>query len=336
MGNKQVKSIVNLSHADLRSFVIRWQITSLCNYRCDFCVQGSREAHLEAAKVESVSIREKIADNLVNYIETKIGKEETVELYLIGGEVTILKDFPDILRKFIDCRFKGRIIVYLTTNLSMGPDYFVSLCEMFRGKRGRTLKISASYYRDFTTPETFCGTVLRLSPYFPLKRWPFRKNVLFSIGIPMIDDESWHVYNEMKKAFDKLRVSVNPIMLRDYNTNLSEEVRTRLEPQNADVGSLLVSFIGGIKRRFMNMAQLGYYLNESDRKFHPQGYYCDAGRNCISVSADGQVWRCPVLSPPESFRMGNIWDEGFSLLSSPAICDADHCSCSYFTKIWHT
>ena len=243
MGNKQVKSIVNLSHADLRSFVIRWQVTSLCNYRCDFCVQGSREAHLEAAKVESVSIREKIADNLVNYIETKIGKEETVELYLIGGEVTILKDFPDILRKFIDCRFKGRIIVYLTTNLSMGPD---------------------------------------------------------------------------------------------YNTNLSEEVRTRLAARNADVGSLLVSFIGGIKRRFMNMAQLGYYLNESDRKFHPQGYYCDAGRNCISVSADGQVWRCPVLSPPESFRMGNIWDEGFSLLSSLAICDADHCSCSYFTKIWHT
>ena len=50
MKNAQVKKIINLPRLFMNSIVIRWQVTSLCNYQCDFCIQGSRETHLQAAK----------------------------------------------------------------------------------------------------------------------------------------------------------------------------------------------------------------------------------------------------------------------------------------------
>ena len=358
MRSDQVRMIMNMPCRFMKSFVIRWQVTSLCNYQCDFCIQGSREAHLAAAKGESLERRKEITANLVKYIETKVSGRNTVELYLIGGEVTILKDFKEIVSAFVNCSFKGHIIIYLTTNLSREGDTYAGLCELFKGKRNRSFNISASYYREYVSPEEFTHKVDGLKGYLSKRSWAnhlvsikiaslFRlpaflkngANVFLTIGVPVLDDASWDLWGKFRSVYHKSAVHVNQIIIREYKTNLSDKVKERLKSAGGSTKKLRVTFSNGESRYFKNMQQLGISLEDAGGRFSPLGFRCDAGERCFSVSSDGAVWRCPVLSDSSISNkwnsLGDIKNIGSSLLSSPAVCGADHCSCNYFTTIWH-
>ena len=358
MRNDQVKKIINIPRWFMNSVVIRWQVTSLCNYQCDFCIQGSRETHLLASKKESKEIREEIVGNLVRYIEEKVSPRTAVELYLIGGEVTILKDFYHVLERFVNCAFKGHIIIYLTTNYSRESSYYSSLCELFKGRKNRTFNIHASYYTDYALPEAFGSKVMALSPFLSKERWTTRlvsirlaamfrfmrcfvkeKNVFMTVGIPILDDGSWQLLERFKSVFQGSAVHVNPIIIRNYKTSLSNKVENRLKTSGGVSKKLLVSFFKGGRKFYKNIQQLGLALEDSDGRFSPIGYYCDAGQKCFSVSSDGAVCRCPAMSDssvmiPGQF-LGDVKNIETSLLSAPEICDAGHCSCNYFTIIRH-
>ncbi len=82
-------------------------MTYICNYNCNFCIQGEKENHIRKSNGESVETRAKICDNLIKFIETKLdGKYKAINIYLIGGEVTILKDFYNIIKKLPNVNFK--------------------------------------------------------------------------------------------------------------------------------------------------------------------------------------------------------------------------------------
>ena len=356
MRSDQVRKIINIPRRFMNSVVIRWQVTSLCNYQCDFCIQGSRETHFLAAKEESIEKRNEITEDLVRYIETKVSPRTAVELYLIGGEVTILKDFREIVSRFVNCAFKGHIIIYLTTNLSRDLDYFSSLCELFKGKRNRTFNLHASYYINYISPDAFKSKVSGLSGYLSKERWQDRlvaiklvslpcfptrlikrRNVFLTIGIPVLNDDSWRLLEDFRSVYRDSAVHVNPIIIRNHETNLSESVVERLRKSGGLSRKLIVSFSGGERRRYKNIQQLGIDLEGSDGRFSPLGYYCDAGQKCFSISTNGSVWRCPVLSdlssPVKGHLLGDIKNIDSALLSAPAVCGADHCSCNYFTTI---
>jgi hypothetical protein len=358
MKNAQVKKIINLPRLFMNSIVIRWQVTSLCNYQCDFCIQGSRETHLQAAKEESLAKRQEITDNLVRYIETKVPARTAVELYLIGGEVTILKDFRDIVARFVNCGFKGHIIIYLTTNLSRDSSYYSSLSELFKDKRNRTFNLHASYYVNYISPEAFRHKVTDLSPYLSKERWQNRlltiklgamfrsqglfvkrENVFMTIGVPILNDDSWHLLEDFRSFYHKSAVHANPIIIRDYETSISDNVLARLKSSGGSSKKLVVSFLNGGRKRYKNIQQLGIDLDDTDGRFYPAGYICDAGQRCFSVSSNGSVWRCPVLSDSslasKGHLLGDINGIDSELLSSPAVCGAGHCSCNYFTIIRH-
>lgn len=358
MRSDQVKKIVNLPRRFMKSVVIRWQVTSLCDYQCDFCIQGSRETHILAAKGESLDKRNEITENLIRFIETKISPRTAVELYLIGGEVTILKDFRDIVSRFVNCGFKGHIIIYLTTNLSRDSDYFSSLCELFKNKRNRTFNVFASYYSNYSSPDTFRTKVSGLGRFLSKESWQSRlaaiklvskflfpsrlikkENVFMTIGIPILNDDSWLLLEDFRSVYHNSAVHVNPIIIRNYETKLSDKVTNMLRESGGLSRKLIVSFSDGTRRRYKSIQQLGIALDDLDGRFSPNGYYCDAGQRCFSVSSNGDVWRCPVLSDFSStvknHFLGDIKNIDSMLLPAPTICGADHCSCNYFTTIRH-
>ncbi len=358
MRSDQVKKIVNMPRRFMKSVVIRWQVTSLCNYQCEFCIQGSRETHILAAKDESLNKRNEITENLIRFIETKISPRTAVELYLIGGEVTILKDFREIVSRFVNCGFKGHIIIYLTTNLSRDSDYFSSLCELFRNKKNRTFNFFASYYSNYSSPDAFRFKVSGLSCFLSKESWQSRlfaiklvskflfpswlikkENVFMTIGIPILNDDSWLLLEDFRSVYHNSAVHVNPIIIRNHETNLSENVIRQLKKSGRGARKVIVSFYKGVRRNYKNIQQLGIDLDDSNGRFSPLGYYCDAGQRCFSVSSNGDVWRCPALSVfSSSVRnhfLGDIKDIDSILLSAPAVCGADHCSCNYFTIIRH-
>ncbi len=340
MRNDQVNRIVNIPRLSRNSVVIRWQVTSLCNYNCDFCIQGSREAHIRASKVESREKRKEIAECLVNYIETKVPSERVVELFLIGGEVTILKDFPEILGAFVNCGFRGRLIIQMTTNFSKDADYYASLRELFKGRKNRTLKLSASYYRAYTSIETFKEKVARIGRYSLRRKWNRffnRTDINIFVGVPILDDESYLLLEELRGFCARYSINVSPIVIRSYTTILSENVKGLLKSKTESSRKMRVSFSDGSGRYFDSIQQLGIFLEDGDGRFSPLGFYCDAGQKSFSVSPDGIVSRCPVLSENDipGHRLGVIKDIDTELLTAPARCMSSHCSCNYFTCISH-
>ena len=65
-------------------FNIRWRVTTLCNYQCAFCIQGSPEEHARQARGESAELRNSICDKIVRLVESAENHYRVVTVRLIG------------------------------------------------------------------------------------------------------------------------------------------------------------------------------------------------------------------------------------------------------------
>ena len=126
-------------------------MTTLCNYQCTFCIQGNPEEHARQARGESAELRNSICDKIVKLVESAENQYRAVNVSLIGGEVTILKDFPDILARLVRSDFSGDMRFSITTNFSAAPDYYQCLIKPFQtadSHKNRVLSLSASFYPE--------------------------------------------------------------------------------------------------------------------------------------------------------------------------------------------
>ena len=89
-----------------------------------------------------------------------------INVNLIGGEVTILKDFLEIIERIVSCPFRGNIRINITTNFSAPAEVYMSLIDIIkkydRRDARRMLSMSISFYRDYTETETFEGKLLQV------------------------------------------------------------------------------------------------------------------------------------------------------------------------------
>ena len=346
---EDIASITN-TRRPLDVFALRWQVTSLCNYSCAFCIQGTHEAHLAAARDESRELRQTICDDIVSMIETKLSGFSAIDLYLIGGEVSILDDFPAILRKLAGCSFSGLIRMHVTTNLSMPASTYA---ELFRAATDspngfpRSFSLSASFYRAYTTEDELCAKIKEIalaagrgwSPAGIALRGvasrlaPGRQNAGFTIniGYPILDDQSYGRFSKLRRRMAIRLVSVKPIKIYDYPITLSDRIR------NTAFGGgrkgLDVWFSDGSRASYVDIQQLGYALCPEHGRICPQGMVCDSGMRSVTIDTKGMMWRCPIIGAPDSFRMGPVTDPGTELLEAPAACSAKHCACNYFHTI---
>ena len=338
MKSSDISRIENLAF-DGQALEIRWRVTTLCNYRCDFCIQGNREEHLRQARGESADTREAICRRLVEWIEAQ-KKFDFVKIALIGGEVTCLKDFPQLLKTLCECRFRGEISFHITTNFSQSAEYFKRLCDMAQGSaHRRRLILSASFYPEYTTREAFCGKLreieeyarkisARRSPLDALMRRKADRRCFFSAGIPIFSDRDYEEFLDIRSGFEGTGVIVAPIAIRKYPTDISEK-RTE-DMLRFEKKSLRVTDGAGQEAMYQNIQALGVALEDGD-SFRPTGYRCDAGVHNFWVDAFGNVKRCPAIG--STMGLGSLLDGSFHLLDEPSVCTSDHCSCSQFGRI---
>lgn len=342
MKNSDVKQIENIySRTDV--FDIRWRVTTLCNYQCDFCIQGNREEHLRQAQGESSDLRNRICDAVISLIEGFEGYKR-VKIGLIGGEVSIIKEFPDILKRLAQCNFSGEIRFSITTNFSADVTWFYNLIDQFKqgaGHRKRSLSISASFYPEYVSIEQFGEKLRDISLYSGvrkhkkwmsgiLKRFGSDKGgkISISAGIPIIDDMDYEMLVNTKTAFQDTGVRVFPIIIRNYDTSLSDRNLKQLIKRENKL--LKVTDINDKTMLFPTIQSLGAALDNTDT-FCPTGYLCDAGIRNIWIDAFGNVKRCPTIG--RAMPMGSILDGTFKLYDGPRPCISDHCSCGVYGKI---
>lgn len=325
---------------------IRWRVTTLCNYQCSFCIQGDRSAHLKASQGESAATRAAICEALRSIIESSEGYQ-AVNVSFIGGEVTILKDFPDIFEQLAASAFPGHISFHITTNLSRPARYYIALYDTARKhstqSATRSLFLNCSFYSAYTSRDQFenklrtiatgaerqTSTNPKVRISTALRRMAGRHTVL-NAGYPVLKDDDYRSCLRMNAKLAKNGIRVTPIIIREYETSLSARTAHKLLQSRAQNKSICVTDKAGHTERYSDMGALGLALEDAER-FCPRGCFCDAGIRSFWVNAFGDVYRCPTLG--SDMRIGSLLEEGPSLLSRPEPCTSDHCSCKQFGLI---
>ena len=327
MKSSDIRCIENLNNrTDV--FDVRWRVTTLCNYQCDFCIQGDRKAHLKQAEGESADIRGQVCGRLIRMLEDLSGYE-AVRVSLIGGEVTILDDFPSILERLALCGFPGSMMFDITTNLSRDEEYYFKLCDIVRKKaagKKRSLTIGASFYSAYETAQRFTE---KLRNVFLYSGMPQEGNpVRLTGGVPILEDADRDVLIRMQHDFAATDVRIAPIFIRNYETNTTPQIIADLHEQREM--SIRVTDINGGVYTYQNIQALGAELEETD-VFCPNGYLCDAGVRNLWIDAFGNVKRCPAIG--STMSLGSILEGNVRLLAGPQACTSDHCSCSQYGRI---
>ena len=332
MKNAEIETIQNLRH-DKGVFDIRWRVTTLCNYQCRFCIQGTPEEHLKQSEGESGQIRKEICERLVGLMEG-LTRYDSLKVSLIGGEVTILSDLPEILKGLAACAFQGSIHFELTTNFSQDSDYYCRLCDAVlkcaEGKE-RRLSFLTSFYSAYTTEKEFSRKLRKVYAYSAGNGPAACRGdppISFSVGIPILNETDYDSLVRMKSELEDTGICPDPIIIRNYPVHISSATMRKM--QESRKKKLRVVDAVGKEFLFRDIQALGAALEGRD-SFCPAGYYCDAGVRNIWVDAFGNVKRCPAIG--STMSMGSIMDGSFRLLDGPQICRSDHCSCSQFGQI---
>ncbi len=318
MKSKDIIKVENLKTKD--KFIIRWNVTLLCNYYCDFCIQGDKEKHLEKAKGESKEIREKICNNLIKFIETKINKKyKHLDIDLIGGEITILPDFIEIIQKIVKSKFEGEIKIHITTNLSADKEILKKLSNIFnkKYKYKRRLTISASYYKEFANEKEFIDKA---------------KIIGCHVNYPLCTDEDYLKYLEFKNKYKKQVKDINFIIIKKYKTEISQELKQKIveESNIKKKNNIKVTFNNNEIYYFVNNNKISLKL-EDEEIFNSNGYLCDAGIHNITISNLGVVSRC--VSCEKKTIIGDIRENIIDLPTEKLICPSNQCNCSSYRII---
>ena len=357
MRSSDIVKIENLSNTK-DVFTIRWQMTYLCNYSCDYCIQGNKNEHVEKSKGESAEIREKICNNIIKLIETKVNKNyKSVFIYLIGGEITILKDFLKILDKLINCKFEGQVKIHINTNLSTDKNVLEEIVKLMNKKfeYERYLTITASYYKEYVTEEEFMeklGILYKKEKkirsflktkkiYKKFKKWrnkkiqsPIKNSkgiIHVNVNYPICVDEEYKMYLKFRRKYIRNAKIINYIVIRNYYKSISEELKNKLKKRSPQKDHIKVT-TNNKKDYYLSNTNKISLLLENEKHFNPKGYLCDIGINSINISNLGIVSRC--LACESKTIIGDMKEDVLkNLPNNKLICTQNKCNCSYYGLI---
>lgn len=320
MKSKDILKIENLRFNE-QTYSIRWNVTKLCNYNCDFCIQGNKKRHIKDSKSESINIRNSICENIVKFIECDLnGKFKCLNLYLIGGEVFILKDFINILKKFVNSKFDGKINIYITSNLSLDKKMIEEVLNIFSGLKNRYLYLSASFYKSYQTEKDFFNKI----SLFNSKLF---NNIYVKVYYPIINDLDYKSYLKINKKYKRYCNKIDYILIRNYKTDISDKLKKKLSKVKIMGKKIRVTFKN--KKIYLNKTtDINLRLKEA---FNPNGYLCDSGIYNISIDNLGNVSRC--CSCKNESMVSNILNEKLKLIDNLFICPSKSCSCDYYKTI---
>lgn len=148
-------------------------------------------------------------------------KYKNVKLFLIGGEITILKEFILILQKIVYSKFDGNINIHIKTNLSCDKQILKEIVRLFHNKN-RQITISASYYKEYTKEKEFIKKIkyLHYNSYFGkiVKKLHILRifnysNINVGIYYPLFIDKDYIDFLNFKKKYNRYADFIDYIII---------------------------------------------------------------------------------------------------------------------------
>lgn len=247
---------------DKDKYILHWQITQRCNYRCSYCIQGIGLSNCNYDDELPILEQCKIINNCIEMIQNKY-PEKRLELYLIGGEPTCV-DLDLALSNIKPIR------VHMVTNASKSAEYYIDLCNKFKNLKWLTFSVHQEYHNV----DDFCDKVETVRDNISSK-------VKFTINITTSGDN----YNTTREYISRLQeiecVKLNPTVIRQLNGIVPKD------NLGLDVFSKDIMYV--IDGKEYSRYDALEYIRDVD----PFGYNCTINQKLLKIKPNGCVgFRC--------------------------------------------
>jgi organic radical activating enzyme len=314
-----IKEIINNKPSNV--LVIEYGLGNLCNHKCNYCFPGSNEGNMPWPNVESAK---RNLDHLMTTYEAA-GKNK-FELFLVGGEPTLWKDLPNLLR-FL--KAKHDCVVRIVSNGSRGVDWWkenahnfdhveISVHHEFADVAHISEVCDALYNQDTNVVAnvlmdpsnfTYCQDIVKQLTESK-HEWPILAKAVLYNGVVN--------YTPEQKTYCEVSIKRMPDMDWYYRTR-------KIEPESYDV-ILETDEKKSVKETFFTLNSICHFYNWS----------CDLGLSHIRIGFDGCIsGNCgqKIYGTDYFYLYDDAFTEKFNPAIGPVQCKQVQCSCSYEVTI---
>lgn len=271
---------------DPKFFGSHWDVTSRCNYRCEYCTYLKRDESFYSF------------DHVIKIIEfyDYLYENYNLCLTLFGGEPTIHPDFLRIIDRL------GRSIYPLQvfTNLSRSKEFLREACSI-----RDDLKFFASFHHQYSNADEFIEKV----------------DILREMGAEVHAKIMWdsRKKDEIKSIYERVSGTKSIDMVYHPNQSFNEDDKMwYLEEHNRDRDLQYVNVNGESLSYHQVKLRMGGIANF-------KGYRCSAGQSNLMVCSNGDVHPCLTYRKMGHKPMFNIIGDTPYLERSMIQCSEPEC-----------
>lgn len=280
---------------------IEWVLSNVCNYKCSYCREdlyggSSGQPHYEKAL------------DFFNYLHKDVQPGPKL-LNLTGGEPTVWPRLIPFLNELHKSYF-----VQITTNGSRTINWWNKLLS----KCDNISRVCISTHLEFADIEHIykVGELLH-------------QKVQLTILL-LADRKNFDIVRQYSDKFKNLECSVFIKPIRDYTgkaqdyTEEEKEFIKNYEHSTSQFGDLPVPthlVVDGEHKSY----RYGYkIISNNEHQF--KGWKCGLGKTRIVIWHNGNI-SLAQCSTAKKMKLGNIYENNYSIPEKPVICQTDFCAC---------
>ena len=293
---------------------IVWQVSNLCNYRCEYCNEGNWKGnHLNLNKEKIIAGLEKIYDYYLS-CDYKL-----LKLFFSGGEPTYWKPFIDVIDHAKQTKF-DYVQIAVNTNLSAKKSWWEKNYKLFDD-------VVASYHPEFADDDQYidsylfledkinylCARMMMHEPYWD-KVLAFKKK---------LQNKATNFRVEYVPIFDELSNTTKPYNYTDKSketwlqqNNYEENITNVVNPSQFWLASNEIYIDNTSKDLNSNriVAEGNNFFN-GWKCFLPESIF-------INVQGNISLGTCGVIK-----SIGNLYTDFKFPQNEFVICPKHHCHC---------
>ena len=197
-------------------FLVKWQITTQCNFRCSYCTQVESDKRKVFSEDTAISRAKKLKEILLKV-------EKPIKLVLAGGELSIIKNLIEILNALYVDNLKS---LEFYTNFSNTELYYKELIKWCEDHKIELL-FCASFHEEFAEEAMF------FKKYESLE-----KSLENSFIECVVTSKNCDYMKELRKRHKDLKIRFDPNKnesISSIDFDFSEEELSRFKSQQQNM-----------------------------------------------------------------------------------------------------
>lgn len=306
-----MRDIIELGHlnfkSNLNSFLLHWDITSKCTYRCSYCDYRNRDESFKPYYEKQ---------KILEFIEY-ISKRKDLIPILFGGEPTLDPDFLKVIQNFPKL---NNYPISLYTNLCRSMSFFKDLCDL-----KVPIRVMTSFHYTESNKSEFRKKVLYL-----LERGTYvRIKIMWDFNHKDIIRDIFYEFKKLEKLYTNCFCSLD-IVYGEGQKFSKEDLSWYYAIQDGQLYYMKYDSPNGPKYEetsFNRIKMRAYRFHGG--KVNLKFYRCECGKRCLFITSNGDVHYCQTMRKNKRTPIFNIHQDDYNdylnIFEKNIVCTEDNC-----------